>query len=274
MTVRNCTGWVPNLRGQFVTFTGKVEINGDRMYRRECERRVSKLNGQTATDFSGKVTLLVQGSLDGQSVIDTRRGYSEKLVDVQRTRLSGGPHVHVIDSDGFGELLAGRRARCRRLRGSGAGVEFVPELGDGVLGVELAPRAAPVHVASDLAIDLSALDAGTAAHEATIRALAVHLDRRGVRLLGPAPRAPLFDAGWVEGEQIFIAEVKSLGATGEDQQIRLGLGQILDYAYQLAGADPVVPVLVLERSPSSNRWAGLTTTLGVRLAFGPTFAGL
>jgi len=64
---------------------------------------------------------------------------------------------------------------------------------------------------------------------------------------------------------LFIAEVKSSTETNEDEHIRLGLGEVLDYTHQLCGARAVRPVLVLERKPQSIPWAGVTRGVVVLL---------
>ena len=119
MSVRDCEGrWVRSLRDQVVTFTGTVRIDGVHVTRRECEELVRAKNGITAADFSGHVTLLVEGDLDGKHVTDPSRGYSKKLVGAHRTRATGGPHVHVVDVEAFADLLDGIPARVETCVGA------------------------------------------------------------------------------------------------------------------------------------------------------------
>ena len=108
-------------------------------------------------------------------------------------------------------------------------------------------------------------------------ALIAHLSRQGIEACTYASGAPEFDAGWSRGEDIFVAEVKSLTGAREDQQIRLGVGQILDYAQQLRNACPstvIHPVLVLEKRPSAARWTALAEGVGLRLTWAPDFTGI
>jgi hypothetical protein len=126
----------------------------------------------------------------------------------------------------------------------------------------------------DLILDLNRLDKATAVHEATVGALLAHLSDQGVEVRSHAPGAPAFDAGWSRGKDLFIAEVKSLTGAREDQQIRLGIGQVLDYAHQLRTAHPrrrLHPVLVLEKRPVDPRWSSLAQSVGIRLTWGPEF---
>jgi hypothetical protein len=64
-----------------------------------------------------------------------------------------------------------------------------------------------------------------------------------------------------------VAEVKSITAENEEQQLRLGLGQVLRYRQRLAalGHDRVVAVLVPERQPRDPSWRELCQDLGVVL---------
>ncbi|WP_193340407.1 hypothetical protein [Pseudarthrobacter sp. AB1] len=124
-------------------------------------------------------------------------------------------------------------------------------------------------------MNLEALDKGTAAHEATVTALSMTLERRGLLPQRPGLHAPAFDLGWTEDGVIYIAEVKSLTGTDQTQQIRLGLGQVLDYAQQIRqtrlASSPVHPVLVLEHEPSHPRWTETASSAGAELMWGPTF---
>jgi len=125
-------------------------------------------------------------------------------------------------------------------------------------------------------IDLDHLEKGSAAHEETVAALIAHLSRQNIEVRSHARNAPRFDAGWSRGNDVFIAEVKSLTGASEDQQIRLGIGQILDYAHQLTTMKSVVrvqPVLVLEKRPSSDRWQSVAKQSGIRLTWGPDYPG-
>lgn len=273
MSVRDCPDrWVSSLRSQTVTFTGSVNVDGKHLPRNECEREARAQGASTASDFSSRITLVVEGELHGKAVTDPSRGYSMKLVGAQASRVRGRPHVHVIDSDGFANLLDGLPARCRNLRGSGSGVRVQPEIGEGVLGGPLRPRAVVTHDALELTTDMSALDAGTQAHEATVAAFAAHLQRAGHIAQGPSRGAPLFDIGWHDGSNLFIGEVKSLRGTAEDQQIRLGIGQLLDYSHQFeARGQLVVPVLILQCQPTSDRWAALAAAHRLLLTYGPAF---
>jgi hypothetical protein len=78
---------------------------------------------------------------------------------------------------------------------------------------------------------------------------------------------------------LVIAEVKSLTGNLEVQQIRLGFGQVLDYAHAVRTISVgqellIVPALILQREPADERWASLAKSLDVILTWPPIFPGL
>lgn len=278
MDVRACSGWVESLRGQMITFTGKVTIDEARVNRAECTALALSAHAVgVLDDVSGVTTLLVHGDLAGQVVRNPTLEYSNKLIAVQKTRTSRDPgvHVHVVDSNGFADLLDGTAVRCRRLHKSGNSISIKKETGEGILGGRVKPRKVGTRSTTKLTIDLDALDSATAAHEATVVALTEHLKQQGITARRPLRSVVRFDIGWSQGSAVFIGEVKSVNSTNQAQQIRLGLGQVLDYAYQLDShrrrGDKVRPVLILEREPEDARWRGLAESLGVLLTYGPSF---
>lgn len=279
MPGRPCRGTVHRLNGQTICFTGRVLVDGEWRVRAHCAERAEQQGATPKTDFSHKVTLVVYGDLASKVVTDDRRIYSSTLVDAEAER-SRGRHVCVVDADGFSALLRGRPAPCLELRRARTGrVRPVAAATTEarVLGGPLRARRTGRRASGDLTLDLSRLDEATAAHEATVGALIEHLSRQGVEACTNAAGAPEFDAGWSLGEDIFVAEVKSLTGAREDQQIRLGIGQILDYTHQLRSTCPsaaVRPVLVLEKRPSAVRWTALADGVGLRLTWAPEFAGI
>ncbi|MDX2540633.1 BRCT domain-containing protein [Streptomyces sp. WI04-05B] len=278
MDGRLCDGWVRSLRGQTLCFTGKVLIDGEWTIRKHCIEIALRLGAGWKPDFSRKITVVVHGDLASQVVTDARREYSQKLVRAAWER-DRGYHVCVVDADGFADLLGRFPARCRELRQAESGSDRVlvlPQTGDGILGGPLRRRSVGQHEAGALALDLDQLDKGTRAHEATVTALVEHLARQQIELRGHARHAPRFDAGWSRGDDVFIAEVKSLTGASEAQQIRLGIGQVLDYAHQLQRVrtfGQIRPVLVLEKQPDDPRWRSLAEASGILLTWAPLFAG-
>ena len=268
-----CDGWVRTLSGHAVAFTGRVDMPDGWQPQAVCGKLALKRGAASwGKAWSGAVSLLVHGDLAGKVVTDPEHGYSHKLLSAHEARRAGY-HVHIVDAVGFAALLKRQPARCRRIRSNAAGARVPAEVGDGVLGGPLAPRRSPKHADQDLlSRNWDAIDAGTAEHEATVRALIEHLGGSAIETRRPEVGSPLFDAGWTRGKRVFVAEVKSLTGAREDQQIRLGLGQILDYVDQIAAnGKKAAPVLVVERRPRDERWLRLCRRHGVTLTWRPDF---
>lgn len=121
-------------------------------------------------------------------------------------------------------------------------------------------------------LDPDAVDRGTNAHKDVQDQLADAVSARGWDPRSPSGSDPLFDIGWTVADTAWIAEVKSLTESNEDRQLRLGLGQVLSYAYLVDwGAVANRPVLAVERKPSSAYWPDLCASHGVKLSWPETF---
>jgi hypothetical protein len=72
-----------------------------------------------------------------------------------------------------------------------------------------------------------------------------------------------------------VAEVKSLTSANEAGQVRLAIGQVLDYQQMLARLQrPVRPVIALEKKPASDRWEAICARHAITLVWPDTFARL
>ena len=90
----------------------------------------------------------------------------------------------------------------------------------------------------------------------------------GGTVVSPGLGDPNFDVGWWFGNRFFVCEVKSLPKYGETGQLRLGLGQVLDYADQIMRSGRTVqPVLLVEREVVDLRWVDVCDRAGVRLTW-------
>ncbi|MDH4119461.1 MAG: hypothetical protein OEW30_18920 [Acidimicrobiia bacterium] len=116
------------------------------------------------------------------------------------------------------------------------------------------------------AVDPDIVDRGVKGHKAIQNAVARYLDEHGVRPQRPGPGDPGFDLGWWSAGTFFVCEVKSLTHANETGQMRLGIGQVLDYAHTIrAAGHEVQAVLAVESAPTSEKWDDLCTTLGILL---------
>jgi hypothetical protein len=113
------------------------------------------------------------------------------------------------------------------------------------------------------------------AHAETQNALADFLTSAGASPWSPRPHEPDFDLAWIFRGVLFVGEVKSLTQANEDRQLRLGLGQVLDYQALMARTTAGVrAVLVAERQPEDGRWLALCERHSVLLVWPATFSAL
>lgn len=101
-------------------------------------------------------------------------------------------------------------------------------------------------------------------------------DDPGRAARSPQSPEPEFDLAWDRKDVVYVAEVKSLSDAGSgDRQLRLGIGQVLDYQALMAKIYPEVrAVLVLERQPVDARGTVLCESHEVKLVWPATFATL
>lgn len=119
-------------------------------------------------------------------------------------------------------------------------------------------------------VDPALVERGLRGHTDTQNELAGVLSSAGIEPRRGLRPGPDFDLAWQKDGTVFVAEVKSITADNEEQQLRLGLGQVLRYRQQLLalGYDRVVAVLVPERQPGDRSWRELCQGLGVVLLCG------
>lgn len=139
-------------------------------------------------------------------------------------------------------------------------------------------RAEPSPVASGtpFEVDPDAVDRALAGHANTQNALANLAAAHGCETKSPGFADPNFDLAWRRPDgSVVVVEVKSLTDTNELGQVRLGLGQVLDYAHQLRETEPsVTAALALEKQPLSDRWIHVCADNGVTLVWPGTFEAL
>ena len=75
---------------------------------------------------------------------------------------------------------------------------------------------------------------------------------------------------WEANGTVFVAEVKSITDDNEEEQLRLGMGQLLRYRHRLErpGHERVVAVLIPECSPRDASWSDLCREVQVVLVSG------
>jgi len=117
-------------------------------------------------------------------------------------------------------------------------------------------------------VDPAVVERGTRGHAITQNAVADYLASKGVSPRSPASHEPSFDLAWEHAGTLFVAEVKSVTNLNEERQLRMGLGQVLQYRFQMGQGlkRKVVGVIVSERRPP-KQWISLCESLGVIVAW-------
>lgn len=156
-----------------------------------------------------------------------------------------------------------------RLRPVGAAVSTTPRPTPGSY-----KRAKPSKAKAGIPFDRdpNAVDRALQAHADIQNALNDFLVAAGARPWSPRISEPDFDIAWTWRRLAFVCEVKSLTVANEERQIRLGLGQVLDYQELMTTQRPGVrAVLAIERKPRDDRWMRLCERHGVILVWPGTF---
>jgi hypothetical protein len=123
-------------------------------------------------------------------------------------------------------------------------------------------------------VDPNEVDRGLRGHARTQNALAAYVTSLGHEPLRPRPGDPDFDLAWEADGQVWVAEVKSMTAANTTRQLRLAVGQVLDYADRIAstGRD-ARPVIAVELEPE-RRWIELCLRHGIVLVWPERFEAL
>jgi hypothetical protein len=146
-----------------------------------------------------------------------------------------------------------------------------PSPGPGAPGLGTAYREAQVSPLPNgrqpFTVDPAIVERGLKGHADTQNELARVLRGAGIEPRSRLPREPNFDLAWEAGGTVFVAEIKSITDDNEEEQLRLGLGQVLRYRHHLErlGHQRVVALLVPERAPRDASWDDLCGELGVIL---------
>jgi hypothetical protein len=224
---------------------------------RPTGRDAQILSGRNDTYFSQKVRNLVSHrTLEGRGL----------------TTYEAARQLQVITAGGIA-FLEGERARLGRAdqttrqRAERSGTRFAD-----YRRANEAPRGAR-RIAFE--VDPNEVDRASAEHARVQNALAVWVTGRELKPLRWAGGIAEFDLAWLEGETLFVAEVKSLTEINETGQLRLGLGQVLHYQALLrVTVAEVRAILAVERPPNDRRWVALCAEHGVSLVWPDTFDSL
>jgi hypothetical protein len=124
--------------------------------------------------------------------------------------------------------------------------------------------------------DPTKLERALRGHAATQNRVAELIAARGHLPLSPTGE-PDFDVAWRTDKELFVVEVKSLPDGAETAQLRMGLGQVLQYRHALRVRYRLNmrAVIAVEREPpGALDWTTLMKEVGVLLTWGPEFTAL
>jgi hypothetical protein len=159
----------------------------------------------------------------------------------------------------------------------GGGPAAAGTTGDFWVAYRRAGRAKGTPVPRTLLFDSDKIDRGSDAHRVTQDKLACHLSAHGITPMSPTTGGPAeCDISWQLDGVTIIGEVKSITDANETQQIRLGLGQLIDYRVGLRPRSGAVElVLILERQPARlEHWRSVCDSVGVHLTYPPDWSEL
>jgi len=138
------------------------------------------------------------------------------------------------------------------------------------VGQDYRERDAEVQVrfpASRTPSDPDAYGRGLRSHIRTEQELARIAEERGLRPLTPTIEDPPFDVAWeMPDGSIVLVEVKSTTESNETKQLRLGIGQILDYADSLQRRGHRIHTAICTTTPlRDRRWIDIASRVDVLL---------
>lgn len=254
--------WVVTLRGEEVVFTGDFRSSLG-LQRDELKRIVRRHGGRVSDDVRRTTDVLVRG----HSPLWKYRDFGEREAEVATLQMRGYDVV-IIDSKGFAALLDGLPAPVIRPHRPRPRRRY---------GAPYRPTAPDIDISKSDVFerDPNKLDRSLRAHARTQEALADAVREAGFEPASSFEKECDFDIAWKVDNTVFVAEVKSLSAANETLQLRLGLGQVLDYANRLRTQRWTVrAVLAVERQPTDLRWVAVCATADVLLTWPSKFRSL
>lgn len=258
MTRRQLPARIRSLQGLSVVVTGQLRRRPGQWVKRE-EARLLALRAGARLRVRAKVSFEDDLLVIGSSELWKYGNYGmqeERALDLQ----DQGSKLQIIDQDGFFALLDGGCAYTLT-RGS-TPVDYPKDL---LLYRPVDPKIAIAAYAWKTSG--RALSRAVVKHRYLQELVAEHLDEVDLVPLSPSSGDCAFDVAWVDGRgRLHVVEIKSLSRA---EILRLGIGQVLDYATRLrARGHEVVPHLLLASAPADpEHWAAVSAIAGVRLTW-------
>lgn len=258
--------WIENLKGRNVIISGGF---GDSLGLTQEGVR-DKLRSLGAI-IQSDVTQSTQILLRGWSPLWKYGDFGDREAELAVNQRAGRD-VSVIDVEGFRQLM--KRKGAWGFDPQGVAPKVWPV---GRSYVEATTPKRREEEAVVFARDPAEFERALIGHVDTQNALARFVRQLGFEPLSPAASPAQFDVAWVTNAgEIWVAEVKSVTKVNESIQLRLGLGQVLEYAWRLSvhHSRPVRAVVIPERRPMDSAWIDVVKSAGVVLTWPNEFESL
>ena len=231
-----------SLRGLEVVFTGRFLLGTQSEVERRAKSCGARVNHKRVSDLTRVVVI---GSPSGHWKFYT---HGIKIEEALRRRRRG-QRIYMITEDEFYQLLGGKGLSDQQSLAALSPDEPTPA------GVPYREAVRASSGNGSLTIDLDKRDRATKVHHKMCNRLASAVRQAGFEPLSPFGGGPAFDLAWMRDDALWVVEVKSVSTTSERQQIRLGLGQVLDYqtSLRVSGFD-VQSVVAISAAPSSDHF--------------------
>jgi hypothetical protein len=115
-------------------------------------------------------------------------------------------------------------------------------------------------------LDAELIERALAGHARVQNALAEFVRTQGLVPVSPSTSGPDFDLGWV-GIEFTVAEIKSLSGGNVERQLRLGLGQVIQYRTMLRRSGVVAQAVLAVERPVDRFWVEVCSSAGVILTW-------
>ncbi|MDA1003156.1 MAG: hypothetical protein O3B31_07375 [Chloroflexi bacterium] len=178
---------------------------------------------------------------------------------------AGGPQRRVIMFRLHRVGASPRTRRSRRRAAASSGTVLTGAYREADEGVSTQARA-------DFQVDPDQVDRALRAHAHLQNLVAGWAVEHGFTPASPEPGEPAFDVGWWDGLTFVVGEVKSLqSGLPSVSQLRLGLGQVLDYQDDLRQRGITVRAILAVETEPQARWPRVCLENGVVLVWPGVF---
>jgi len=246
-----------------IVFTGRLSV-----VREKATRAARKAGANVGADVSGTTDVLVQGE---PSPNYKWGNVGIKLAEVASRRREG-QRIWVINEPEFDRLRSYKGLTVNESRAAESGVTT-----DVGVAWRQPAKSAGNGISKTIEVDLTARDRATRRHHLLVRRLGRVLEKSGLHPLDPVTKDCWYDLAWERSKSVWVAEAKTLSNLNEVQQIRLGIGQLLDYRTRLRLRHPtktIRMILVVSRRPVSDHLIDVCDEVQVEVVWPDVFASL